>query len=99
MIKARRYIGPMTVLKTFRRPTGAGVVLLLSLWPHDGYAVGDKYRVTAAEKAACTEDAIRLCMDAYPSEEKLLVCMKENRASLSPTCRVAFDAGLKRRRL
>lgn len=59
----------------------------------------DKYHVTAREKAACTADAMRLCMSAYPDEDKLLLCMKTNRASLSPTCQIAFDAGVRRRRL
>ncbi len=59
----------------------------------------DRYHVTEQEKAACTEDAARLCISAYPDEEKLLSCMKDNRASLSPNCQVAFDAGIKRRHL
>ena len=59
----------------------------------------DKYRVTAQEKAACTSDAIRLCMHTYPDEDKLLACMKQNRDGLTATCRIAFDAGVKRRKL
>ena len=63
------------------------------------HAVSDPYHVTDQEKAACTEDAVRLCMDAYPDERRLIECMKRNRASLSPTCLTAFDAGVKRRHL
>ncbi len=59
----------------------------------------DRYHVTDQEKAACTEDAARLCISAYPDEGKLLSCMKTNRASLSPACLTAFDAGVKRRHL
>lgn len=59
----------------------------------------DPYKITTKEKAACTTDAIRLCAFTYPDESKLLACMKSNRTSLSPLCLVAFDAGLKRRRL
>lgn len=62
-------------------------------------AGSDRFHVTAAEKAACTQDAVRLCMATYPDEEKLLSCMKQNRMSLSPTCLVAFDAGVRRRHL
>jgi hypothetical protein len=62
-------------------------------------AFADKYHVTPAEKAACTEDAVRLCISAYPNEEKLIACMKANHDSLSATCQVAFDAGLRRRHL
>ncbi len=57
----------------------------------------DAFHVTEAEKAACTQDAERLCASAYPDEQKLLACMKANRASLGPTCLPVFDAGMKRR--
>ena len=92
-----RYIGHMIETTKLLWPALAFCGLLLGLTPV--MAAADKYKVTNAEKAACTADAIRLCMDAYPNEEKLLVCMKENRASLTPTCRVAFDAGMRRRHL
>ena len=59
--------------------------------------VTDAFHVTDAEKAACTPDAERLCTSAYPDEQKLLTCMKANRASLGPTCQPVFDAGMKRR--
>lgn len=59
----------------------------------------DRFHVTDTEKAACTSDAVRYCYGTYPDEGKLLGCMKQNRSSLSETCRVAFDAGIKRRRL
>ena len=59
----------------------------------------DRYKITAAERAACTPDAERLCIDAYPDEDKLMGCMKANRTALSPTCGAAFDAGLKKRGL
>lgn len=91
------------------QPTGAHLRLILGLIlglapltadaATDKRVVVDRYKVTNAEKLACTADAIRLCMDVYPSEEKLFSCMNTNRASLSPTCRVAFDAGVKRRHL
>jgi hypothetical protein len=63
------------------------------------FAQSDPYHITANEKAACTSDAVRLCMDAYPDEHKLISCMASNRASLSGTCLAVFDAGVRRRRL
>ena len=63
------------------------------------FASTDKFHVTDAEKAACTSDAVRFCYGTYPDEIKLLSCMKQNRAQLSDSCRVAFDTGVKRRRL
>ncbi len=59
----------------------------------------DPMRITPAEKAACTQDATRLCSGTYPDEARLLDCMKANRAALSPACRSAFDAGVRRRGL
>jgi hypothetical protein len=59
----------------------------------------DKYHVTNAERAACSEDAVRLCSAAYPDEDALIACMKANRSQLSNACMVAFDAGIHRRHL
>lgn len=59
----------------------------------------DKFKITDSEKAACTMDAIRLCSGTYPDEDRLLTCMRANHASLSSTCRVAFDEGVRRRHL
>ena len=44
-------------------------------------------------------DAERLCADSYPDEQQLLGCMKAHRSSLTNICKVAFNAGLKRRHL
>ena len=62
-------------------------------------ALRDKYHVTAEERAACSQDAVRLCSSAYPDEDALIVCMKASHAQLSPQCQTAFDTGLKRRHL
>ncbi|MCX8254596.1 MAG: hypothetical protein OTI36_11510 [Beijerinckiaceae bacterium] len=48
---------------------------------------------------ACTADAMRLCSGVYPDEDGLVACMKQNRAALTTLCRIAFDAGIKRRHL
>ena len=81
------------------RVDAALAALVVLLLPVTCLAQEDKYHVTEAEKAACTTDAVRLCSQTYPDEEQLFVCMKQNRGSLTKTCRVAFDAGVKRRRL
>ena len=59
----------------------------------------DKYHVSREEKIACTGDAVRLCSDAYPDEDALIVCMKAKHAQLSGRCQAAFDVGIRRRRL
>lgn len=75
------------------------VACLASLSAAAENEVNDKYHVTAGEKAACTKDAVRLCMWAYPDEDKLVGCMRENVTQLSKTCKVAFEAGMRRRGL
>lgn len=59
----------------------------------------DQFHITTEERAACGNDAERLCSDAYPDERKLLACMTKNRSSLSASCAPVFTAGLKRRGL
>ncbi len=76
------------------------MVAALLLVAGTGTAIpADPLHITAAEKAACTQDAMRLCSGAYPDEEKLIGCMKANRTALSATCGAAFDAGVRRRGL
>lgn len=80
--------------------TSIGLVSLIASTAAFGdEAVKDKYHITNAEKAACTMDAMRLCSGIYPSEDGLIACMRQNHAELSTICRVAFDLGVKRRRL
>ena len=59
----------------------------------------DRYQVTNAEKAACQDDAVKLCGAAYPDENALLSCMKSNVGRLTTGCRSTFVAGLRRRGL
>ena len=59
----------------------------------------DQLHITTEERAACGDDAERLCSGAYPDERKLLACMKENRSALSAKCEPVFTAGLRRRGL
>ena len=75
-----------------------GVGCLLTVLPVQAGAA-DVFHITEAEKAACTQDAERLCASAYPDEQQLLACMKANRASLGPICLPVFEAGLKQRGL
>lgn len=75
------------------------VVFTLALLLPRPAAADDKFHITSAERAACTSDAMHLCMWSYPDEDKLLSCMKANRPALSTGCRVAFDAGVRRRHL
>ena len=62
-------------------------------------AAPDKFGITAEEHAACDADAISLCADTYPNEDKLLACMRASRSRLSPECLSVFTVGMKRRHL
>jgi hypothetical protein len=59
----------------------------------------DKYSITDGERAACEADAMSLCSGAGQDEDKLIICMKINKASLTSGCRPVFDEGLRRRGL
>ena len=76
----------------------AGAICLASVPAHAPQEWADPYRLTDAEKAACTGDAMRRCADAVPDESKLLACMTANTSSLRASCLPVFDAGVKRRR-
>ena len=85
-----------------RRMTAIVIAVLagnLSLVTSSASAQQDKYHITQAEWSACMPDAIRLCSDAYPNEDRLLTCMKQRRVQLSNGCAVVFKAGLSRRHL
>ena len=52
------------------------------------------YRVTEAQRKACTPDVYRLCKSEIPNVEKIIACMKANRAKLSPACEAVVPAVL-----
>lgn len=66
---------------------------------NDAGGITNKYRITAEEQSACALDAVQLCSDAYPDEDKLLGCMKLNRVNLSAMCKPIFEEGIRRRHL
>ena len=52
-----------------------------------------KDRGTAEERAACTPDVFRLCSRFIPSESRIVACLMESRAQLSPACGRVFGVG------
>jgi hypothetical protein len=46
---------------------------------------------TPAQRAACEQDAYRLCQQAIPDEPKVRRCLVANMRRLSPVCRTAFQ--------
>ena len=47
-------------------------------------------RVSASAKAACMPDAMRLCRDAVPNVQNVLVCFGQNREKISNRCRTVL---------
>jgi hypothetical protein len=43
-------------------------------------------KVSASAKAACMPDAIRLCRDAVPNVQNVLMCFGQNRDKISNRC-------------
>jgi hypothetical protein len=47
-------------------------------------------KVSASAKAACMPDAIRLCRDAVPNVQNVLLCFGQNRDKISVRCRTVL---------
>jgi len=45
---------------------------------------------TPAQRAACEQDAYRLCSQYIPDERRTGNCLRRNRINLSPACRAMF---------
>lgn len=50
---------------------------------------------TAAERAACTPEVLRLCNEFIPDPTAITECLKRNKPRLEPECRAVFDADSK----
>ena len=46
---------------------------------------------TEEQARLCTGDAFRLCGPAIPDIERVTICMRAQKASLSPGCKSVFD--------
>jgi hypothetical protein len=46
---------------------------------------------SADAESACTPDVFRLCRAQIPSENRIVACLKQNKARLSPACRKVFS--------
>jgi hypothetical protein len=53
---------------------------------------------TPQQRAACEDDAMRLCGQFVPDVERIKACMSRRQAQLSPACRVYFGGGKRRAR-
>ncbi|WP_375465000.1 hypothetical protein [uncultured Methylobacterium sp.] len=64
------------------------VLAALSLW---ALATPVLAQGTAAQRAACSPDAFRLCASHIPDVGAITACLRAERSRLSPACRTAMD--------
>jgi glutamine synthetase type III len=57
----------------------------LTLWPATSRAYTEE-----DQRRLCTPDVFRLCSGEIPDRERIIACMRRQRASLSPECRSVF---------
>jgi hypothetical protein len=79
----------------WRAPSMAGCLLGLVLIAAATPAVAQG---TPEQRAACEQDAYRLCSQYIPDERRTGNCLRRNRVSLSPACRRVFSSGRRSRR-
>jgi hypothetical protein len=65
--------------------TGAAALLGVALMSAPASAQG-----TPEQRAACENDAMRLCQQFVPDVDRIKSCMARNRRHLSPRCRAYF---------
>jgi hypothetical protein len=82
-----------------RRARGAAVYagILVGILAGSACTANAQYRGTPEQQQACTPDVMRLCNEDVPDVQKIVACMKRNRANLSQACGAVFGAGLSRR--
>jgi hypothetical protein len=70
-------------VRNFR--TASGLAFCLAMLPVTGHAFTQD-----DQRRLCTGDVFRLCASEIPSVERITVCMRRQRASLSEGCRSVF---------
>lgn len=71
-------------LTTYLRILGLAVSLITT--PAASFAAG-----SPDERAACASDAFRLCGSEIPNIDRIVACMRANKANLSSACKTVFD--------
>ena len=78
-------------MKRIYKLTSGLVVLALALatFSTSSFAIG-----TAAQRAACTPDALRLCSSEIPNIPRIVACLRQNKSNLSKPCAAAMNSPL-----
>jgi len=73
---------------SFRRTLFVAVCLVVGAT--NASAEEQAIKVSASDKAACMPDALRLCRDAIPNVQNVLLCFGQNRDKISSRCRTVL---------
>ena len=65
---------------------------LLGVLPATAFA---EFRPTAAQRAACGSDAVRLCSAYRMNMDLVIACLGSKKSELSPGCRAQYEAHVK----
>ena len=63
------------------------ILLAISLRSTSGFALG-----TDDQRAACTPDVFRLCGSEIPNVDRIVACLKKDKANLSKECQAVFNS-------
>ena len=72
-----------------RRAPRAATLALFLTWFATGSAVAQQG--TPEQRRACTPDVYRLCAGEIPNARAITVCLRRQKASLSPACAAVFE--------
>ena len=75
-----------SLLRRYRRASTLGFLLTLIAGGSAGAQQG-----TPEQRRACTPDVYRLCAGEIPNARAITVCLRRQKASLSPACAAVFE--------
>ena len=70
-----------------QRPFGFGLIVCMSVVTVSNIS----YACTAEQQRLCSNDAFRLCSSEIPNVDRVTICMRKHKASLSDGCKAVFD--------
>ena len=70
-----------------QRPFGFGLIVCMSVVTVSTIS----HASTAEQQRLCSSDAFRLCSSEIPNVDRVTICMRKHKASLSDGCKAVFD--------
>ena len=70
-----------------QRQFGFGLIVCVFV----GAVPSMSYASTADQQRLCSSDAFRLCSSEIPNVDRITICMRKHKASLSDGCKAVFD--------